>query len=90
MQRNINVTVNNYFIVPLVLQNTNAIATEPASFVKIFPKIFDLEIRKPPFDIPPIPVVQVWHERFSGDVGHAWLRKTILRLSGDNSANTYQ
>ena len=90
MQRNINVTVNNYFIVPLVLQNTNAIATEPASFVKIFPKIFDLEIRKPPFDIPPIPVVQVWHERFSGDVGHAWLRKTILRLSGGNSANTYQ
>lgn len=39
-----------------------------------------------PLDLPGIPVVQAWHQRFDGDKAHAWLRGWTRKILGGSLA----
>jgi DNA-binding transcriptional LysR family regulator len=48
-----------------------------------------LVTRPMPFDLPPVPVILAWHQRYDGDLAHKWLRgrieaalKVLLEKSG--------
>jgi DNA-binding transcriptional LysR family regulator len=30
-----------------------------------------------PVDVPPVPVILVWHQRYDGDRAHIWLRDLV-------------
>lgn len=40
-------------------------------------RILGLRTRTVPFDLPPVPIVLAWHQRYDNDRAHAWLRGRI-------------
>lgn len=75
--RNVVVTVGHFLAVPLLLQNTDLIATEPRRLFDAAGSGAQLACTSPPFPIPDFQVTMDWHARHDADPGHVWLR-TIL------------
>ncbi|MUN38621.1 LysR family transcriptional regulator [Actinomadura litoris] len=40
-------------------------------------RVLGLRTRPLPFDLPPVPIVLAWHQRYDNDRAHAWLRASI-------------
>lgn len=75
-RRNVRLTVGQFLLASHLLAGSDLVATEPA-------RLFGgggLVLTLPPFAIPPFAMETVWHSRFAGDAGHAWLRG-LLRLA---------
>ncbi len=81
LQRNIVVTVGHFLIAPFMVQTTDLIATEPMRILEPVAKLLNIKILKPPIDIPPFNVTQIWHNRHDADQGHAWLRSMVQETS---------
>lgn len=75
LQRKVTLTVGQFLLAPLLLQDADFIATEPKRLFSLHAG--ELTLRKPPFDIPEFEVVQMWHSRFDADPGHVWLRRLL-------------
>jgi DNA-binding transcriptional LysR family regulator len=75
--RDVVVTVGHFLIAPFILSSTDAIATEPRRIMAPLAKLLDLKLVRPPIDIPPFKVTQIWHKRCDTDLGHNWLRNLI-------------
>ena len=78
--RNVVVTVGHFLIAPFLLASTDAIATEPRRILEPLGKLLNLKLIRPPFDIPPFKVTQIWHKRFDADLGHKWLRNLAQEI----------
>lgn len=85
LHRNIAVTVGHFLMAPFLLQTTDAVATEPRRIMAPFADLLGLQLVRPPVDIPPFRVTQVWHRRYEADPGHSWLRSIVREV---NSAGT--
>jgi len=72
--RNVMVTVGHFLIAPFLLASTDAIATEPRRILEPLGKLLNLKLMRPPIDIPPFKVTQIWHKRYDADQGHKWIR----------------
>jgi DNA-binding transcriptional LysR family regulator len=79
LKRNVAVTVGHFLIAPLVVQNTELLATEPRRLLMPLAKQFGLKLKRPPFPIPPFDVTQIWHSRHTADAPHAWLRGIVAK-----------
>ena len=55
----------------------DAVAVMPKHFAEIVAPRFDLKLLELPFDYEPASIYLVWHECFSQDPGHRWLRERI-------------
>lgn len=82
VRRVVKVTVGHFLAAPLLLENTDLVATEPRRLFLPFRRRLPLELASPPFALPEFEVTQVWHSRHDGDAGHAWLRGVVQRCSG--------
>lgn len=78
VRRRVKATVGHFLAAPLLLENTDLLATEPTRLFSALGKRHGLRLATPPFALPEFEVVQIWHARHDGDPGHAWLR-TVLR-----------
>jgi DNA-binding transcriptional LysR family regulator len=78
--RNVVVTVGHFLIAPFLLGSTDAIATEPRRILEPLGKLLDLKLMRPPIDIPPFKVTQIWHKRYDTDQGHKWLRNLAQEI----------
>ena len=72
--RNVVVTVGHFLVAPFLLASTDAIATEPRRILEPLGMQLNLKLMRPPIDIPPFKVTQIWHKRYDTDQGHKWLR----------------
>ena len=79
-QRHIALDVTHYLVVPAILANSDFIAVMPAFGGPETLRHYGLKDIPLPFKLPPIQVVQFWHERVHLDAGHQWLRRTIAEL----------
>lgn len=76
VQRRVVITVSNYNQVPLLLSNSDGVATLPCRLLKRYADqldIFDL-----PFDYPHFVLSMAWHPRAQGDAAHRWLREQFM------------
>jgi DNA-binding transcriptional LysR family regulator len=78
--RNIVVTVGHFLIAPFLLASTDFIATEPRRILEPLGRLLKLKLMRPPVDIPPFKVSQIWHKRFDTDQGHKWLRNLTREI----------
>lgn len=78
----------HFMNIPFLVRDSDLIATVPKVIATAFAQVPGLKALRPPFDIPPIPIKQYWHQVNKNDFAQIWLRKTIsdLFLGNDPTA----
>lgn len=64
-----------------VIQKTDFILTAPEKLCDHYKEVYGLESLNPPLTLPPIKVVQVWHQKAHQDPTIKWLRSKIFEVS---------
>lgn len=81
MRRRVGVTVPHFSIVPRIVARTDFVAALSRRIVDAYAAPLGLRTFPPPIPLAPGRVGMVWHERWSSDPGHAWLRGVVARVS---------
>jgi DNA-binding transcriptional LysR family regulator len=76
------VQVPNFIAAAFVVSRTDSVATLPARLADFIADDLGLASFRPPLDLPPIRIDQLWHERMQHDQAHRWLRATVFSLFG--------
>ncbi len=76
-QRRIELSVDNFSILPLVVVGTQRIATLHRKQAAYFSRLFPLRMVETPFDMPPVVEVMSWPKHLENDPAHQWLRQII-------------
>lgn len=77
--RKVALKVPHILVIPEIIKNTQYLVTLPARLAASFDNSH-LQVMEPPFELPPLMVMQYWHETWHQDPAHQWLRKTIKAL----------
>jgi DNA-binding transcriptional LysR family regulator len=80
-ERNISVFTRHYQIIPLLIKQTNLVATMPTRAAMLYKGDPDLEIITPPFAIPSIEINMVWSPILHNNSAHRWIRQTLVNLA---------
>lgn len=75
-------TVSSFFVVPVLLQASDHIATLPAAYARAVARQWDLAVRPVPVAVPWVTIHMVWHRRHEADPRHGWLRG-VMQEVGD-------
>jgi DNA-binding transcriptional LysR family regulator len=78
--------VPSYAALPSVLTRTDLIAIVPRTASRIFFSGLPVTFVALPFDVPPITVVEAWHERSDNDLGLRWLRDLVAQAVAASEA----
>jgi len=69
------------------LQAAAALVVEAGMLSTMMPPVADfcarhysIDVHALPFDVPPMSIYSVWHERMQTDESHRWLRQTLIEL----------
>jgi DNA-binding transcriptional LysR family regulator len=81
VKRRLALATPHFLSVPPIVANSALIAVVPSGLANRYCRSLRLAIRELPFSMPPFCMRMLWHERFSGDVAHAWLRTKIVQGS---------
>lgn len=80
-QRRIVVTLPHWGNAPRLIHGTDLVLTVARHALAPYDRDPSLVVFDPPFQIPPFPFVQVWHERRSADPAHVWLRNAVESIA---------
>jgi DNA-binding transcriptional LysR family regulator len=69
--------VPHFLALPMIVGASDMVATVPRPLARLMKEVADIAILDTPLPLPPLPIVQFWHERFDGDPGSRWLRRTL-------------
>jgi DNA-binding transcriptional LysR family regulator len=78
--RRVVLTVNQFFTAGKVVVHSDLLTVLPRHFVNVTGYADELVIRELPFNVPPIQVDALWHQRLDAAAPHAWLRQQIALL----------
>ena len=78
--RRIALRVPHFLVVPQIVQQTDLLATVPASMLAYLPPMPLLKVMPLPIDTPHFEVKQFWHLRGHHDQANKWLRGLIAEL----------
>jgi DNA-binding transcriptional LysR family regulator len=71
-----------YFLAALhCVSESDCIATISLRLARTHAERFGLKIVKPPIDLPPYDIDQIWHPRVEADPEHVWLRRLIATVA---------
>lgn len=78
LSRTISLRITQFMTISSVIAATDLIITVPELLAKqvMTPEIIDVQLPKE-IEIPTFTVSQIWHERFTKDASHQWLRRLI-------------
>lgn len=76
-KRHVAASVFNFMSGAELVAASDLVMTTPSRFVGKIASRLDLIVHEPPLAMPPLKLVQVWHERFHNDPLHEWLRGEI-------------
>jgi DNA-binding transcriptional LysR family regulator len=79
--REIGMTISSHLAVPLIIANSELIATVTREIAEPYVEKYGLQMFKLPFDIPDVQVSLFWHERNDRDAGHQWLREMAVKMT---------
>lgn len=80
-ERQVVLTVNQFFTAGRVVANSNLLTVLPRHFVRVTGISEQLVLRPLPFDVAPVHVDAVWHRSSHLRSAHVWLRQTVLRAA---------
>lgn len=80
-ERQISVFTRHYQIIPLLIKQTNLVATMPTRAALLYKDDPALCIIDPPFTISPIEVNMVWSPLLHHNSAHRWIRQTLIKLA---------
>lgn len=80
-EREISVFTRHYQIIPLLVKQTNLVATMPTRAALLYKDDPSLRIIEPPFSISPIEVNMVWSPLLHHNGAHRWIRQTLIDLA---------
>ncbi len=80
-QRQVVLTVNQFFTAGRVAANSNLLTVLPRHFVRVIGIADQLVLRPLPFDVSPVHVDAVWHQRSEQQGAHRWLRQAVSRAA---------
>lgn len=80
-QRQVVLTVNQFFTAGRVVANSNLLTVLPRHFVSVTGIADQLALRPLPFDVSPVHVDAVWHQRSEQEGAHRWLRQAVSRAA---------
>lgn len=86
-ERKITVFTRHHQIIPLLIKQTDLIATVPTRAACLYQNDRDLVVLTPPFDIPNIEVNMIWSAILHNDKAHQWIRNTLVNLAENFSVN---
>jgi len=88
LERNIKVFTRHYQIIPLLLQESDLVATIPIQAARSYATNDDLTVIPAPFTMTPYDVKMVWSPIVHHRSAHQWLRNTLFTLAKSSlSAN---
>ncbi|MES2943281.1 MAG: LysR family transcriptional regulator [Pseudomonadota bacterium] len=76
-QRRIEVSVDNFSVLPLVVVGTRRIATLHRKQAEFVARLFPLRLIATPFEMPPVVELMSWPRHLENDPTHQWLRQLI-------------
>jgi DNA-binding transcriptional LysR family regulator len=59
------------------VRSSDVVVAAPAHFARPMVDALDLRTKPLPFDLPPVPIIMAWHQRYDTDRGHMWLRNGV-------------
>ena len=77
--RHVALSVQDFLIVPALLERTDLIATMPARLSRSFPKT--LKVLQPPLEVVGFAVDMAWHPRTHTDTAQQWLRAQAVEVA---------
>ena len=80
IRRSIGMRLPSFFGIGEIIAATDYLAILPGWFSQILSENRGLRICPVPFSIPGYEVTLTWHERYTRDPGHQWLRATLQSL----------
>ena len=80
-KRQVVLTVNQFFTAGRVVANSNLLTVLPRHFVSVTGIADQLALRPLPFDVSPVHVDAVWHQRSAQEGAHRWLRQAVSRAA---------
>lgn len=80
-ERQVVLTVNQFFTAGRVVANSNLLTVLPRHFVGVTGIADQLVLRPLPFDVSPVHVDAVWHRRSQQRSAHVWLRQALERAA---------
>lgn len=83
--RNIILRVPGFAAAAMVAKHTDAVATLPSNLAALLASELDLELIRPPIDLPKVEIGQYWHERFHREPGSRWIRSIFHKEFGEGS-----
>jgi DNA-binding transcriptional LysR family regulator len=73
-------TIPQYTLLPMVVAQTDLIATVPGPVAAHFAAHHGLSSCPLPLQVPQLTLAQYWHERFTNDPVNRWIRRTLVGL----------
>ena len=83
--RRIAMRTTHYLTLPVIVAESDLVATVPSAVGAVFAKLGTVELVAPPYRVPTFPIRQHWHRRFDKDPRNQWLRELIATLFGPTS-----
>jgi DNA-binding transcriptional LysR family regulator len=80
-KRQVVLTVNQFFTAGRVVANSNLLTVLPRHFVSVTGIADQLVLRPLPFEVAPVHVDAVWHQRSEQQGAHRWLRQAVSRAA---------
>jgi DNA-binding transcriptional LysR family regulator len=77
LRRRVEVVAPSYQVLPDLVTGTDRIATIQTRLARTFAATHPIKVLALPVRLPTFEEAMVWHERFDGDEGHAWLRERM-------------
>jgi DNA-binding transcriptional LysR family regulator len=80
-ERRVALMVPHFLVAPHIVAQSDLCLTVAARIARTFASMLPLRIVEPPIELPGFTMWQGWHERWSHDPGHSWLRGVLAQLS---------
>jgi LysR family transcriptional regulator, nod-box dependent transcriptional activator len=81
--RRVQVTVDSFVLLPLLLQGTPQVALIQERLGQKLAPFADLRLVEPLFETPPLAEAMYWHSRNTSDPAHRWLRDMLREVASD-------
>ena len=83
LPRRVQVTVDSFVLLPLLLQGTPLVALIQERLARKVAPLAGLRIVEPMFETPPLAEAMFWHSRNTSDPAHRWLREMLRDVAAE-------
>jgi DNA-binding transcriptional LysR family regulator len=85
-RRRIALAVPQFTSALAIVAKSDLVLTAPSALATVAPRDLAVAALTPPLPLPEHAINLVWHERYSNDAGHHWLRELIIEVAGQIDA----